>query len=261
MPTTKSPIRWPGGKSRVAARIVAALPEHETYVEACCGGAAVFWAKPREASQAEVLNDRDGELINFYQVLHRRGRRLVREVDAMPYSRALFARMFRWRPRARFARARRFWYLNRVSFAAIGRTFGVKKQRRAWVLPARILASLDRTVERLRGVSFESLDLCRCIELYDGAKTCFYVDPPYVEIHGLYRVDFDDAPDHERLATALRRARGAWVLSYNDHPLVRRLYDGCHLVDVELRYSIRGPDVGYRQTGRHELIISNRALA
>ena len=73
----KSPLRWPGGKRRLAETILAHMPPHGAYVETCCGGAAVFWAKHRELSQAEILNDADGELINFYAMLHNRGRRLA----------------------------------------------------------------------------------------------------------------------------------------------------------------------------------------
>ena len=61
-----SPLRWQGGKSRLADFIVNLFPKHLAYVETCCGGASVFFAKPRDASKAEILNDRDGELINFY---------------------------------------------------------------------------------------------------------------------------------------------------------------------------------------------------
>jgi len=94
----KSPVRWPGGKARLAETILSYMPVHDLYVEGCCGGAAMFWAKPREASRVEVLNDADGDLVNFYKVLHRAGRRLARQVGGLPYSRALFARMLAWRP-------------------------------------------------------------------------------------------------------------------------------------------------------------------
>jgi DNA adenine methylase len=106
----------------------------------------VFWAKGREVSRSEILNDADGELVNFYMELHQHGRRLAREVDGMPYSRALFHRVLADRPRGRFVRARRFWYINRVAFGAKrrGETFGVAKSKRMAVLPARRWGSSTR---------------------------------------------------------------------------------------------------------------------
>jgi len=257
----RSPLRWPGGKHRLAAEILSHVGDHQAYVEACCGGAAVFWAKPREWSKAEVLNDLDGELVNFYRVLHRAGRRLACAVDAMPYSRRLFGQVRRSRPTVAFARARRFWYINRVAFGSIMArgTFGVKSSAPAAVLPDRVLAELDATVERLRGVVFESLDVARLVPLYDRPTTLFYVDPPYIGPRGLYAADFTPA-DHARLADVLHAAAGTSLLSYDDCPEVRRLYRGAHRRRVSLRYTIRSNTrAGQTKIGR-ELLLSNRPL-
>jgi len=254
----KSPLRWPGGKGRLAPVILQYMPPHEAYVETCCGGAAVFWAKPKEWSKAEVLNDADGELINFYYILHKHGRRLAREVDSMPYSRALFYRLRDSKPRSPFRRAVRFWYVNRVAFGAIGGSFGPRAQRRSYVLPASVLLQLDGTVERLRGTLFESVDVVRLVKLYDRPGTFFYIDPPYWGIHGLYRCDFT-TEDHGRLAAALKAAAGCWVLSYNDCQEIRRLYRGCKRRRVTTRYYNRGNDPKYRAHSlADELLISNR---
>ncbi len=256
----KSPLRWPGGKGRLADTIISAMPEHDAYVEACCGGAAVFWAKPRDVSKAEILNDADGELINFYQVLHKRGRSLVREVAAMPYARAVFAKALASRPNGSFSRAVRFWYINRVSFASIGRTFGVKVIQRASVLPKPVCRELDEIIDRMRGVVFESVDLVRLITLYDRPDTVFYIDPPYWGITGLYRCDFEQA-DHARLADALLQIKGAFLLSYNNCRAVKRLYGGCFKRQIEVPYTIRGNSAAYRARGPgRELLISNRPL-
>jgi DNA adenine methylase len=167
------PLRWVGGKGRQVSIIIPLLGKHLAYCETCCGGAAIFWAKPREASSCEILNDADGELMNFYYLLHKSGRRLAAEVDAMPYSRGLFARQLHAKPRSAFRRAVRFWYLNRVAFGAkrTGSSFGVRASGRAWVLPAGVLRYLNATIERLRGVVLESVDVVRLIQLYDRPTT------------------------------------------------------------------------------------------
>ena len=128
----KSPLRWPGGKGRLAEQILPHLGRHTCYCEPCCGGAGLFFAKPKEWSRCEVLNDLDGELINFYRVLHRQGRRLAAEVDGMPYSRGLFMRLRRSRPTRAFARAVRFWYLDRVCFGAILRGTSRSRTTPGW---------------------------------------------------------------------------------------------------------------------------------
>lgn len=257
----KSPLRWPGGKRRLADMIVSVLPAHKAYVEGCCGGASVFFAKPRGISVAEILNDFDGELINFYYVLHAQGRKLAREVDSMPYSRRLFVKVLADQPRSAFRRAVRFWYLNRVVFGAkrLGHSFGVKVTTRSNVLPQGILDSLDALIERLRGCLFEALDVVRLIELYDRPTTVFYLDPPFYGTSQAYACLFG-RDDHERLCRALKRLRGAWLLSYNDCPEIRRLYRGFRRRRLDVRYTMGCNSSTGGADRAVELLISNRPL-
>ena len=60
------PLAYIGGKNRVAKKIIEIFPEHTTYVEAFAGGAQVFFHK--EPSKVEVLNDMDGEIVNFFRI-------------------------------------------------------------------------------------------------------------------------------------------------------------------------------------------------
>lgn len=231
-------------------------------METCCGGASVFWAKPRSASVAEILNDADGELINFYYELHKHGKRLTAEVDAMPYSRALFNRTLASRPRGAFQRAARFWYLDRVAFGAKqrGASYGVKVAGRVCTLPQRILANLDAVVERLRGVAFESVDVTRLISLYDRDTTLFYVDPPYYGLSQAYAWQFRPI-DHARLAASLKAVGGTFLLSYNDCREVKRLYRRLPFTRLMTRYTI-GSNARSTQAGSDgpELLISNHSL-
>jgi DNA adenine methylase len=55
------------------------IPEHRIYCEPFCGGAAVFFAK--EPSEVEIINDTNGELINFYEVCRRDFEALEKEIS------------------------------------------------------------------------------------------------------------------------------------------------------------------------------------
>ena len=63
----KTPITYYGGKQQLAQKIISLIPEHEIYCEPFIGGGAVFFRK--EPSESEIINDTNGELINFYEVL------------------------------------------------------------------------------------------------------------------------------------------------------------------------------------------------
>src|ERR1035441_732283 len=70
------PLAYIGGKNRLAKQIISMLPEHTTYVEPFAGGAQVFFHK--EPSRVEVLNDLDGEMVNFFRVCQQHYEELLR---------------------------------------------------------------------------------------------------------------------------------------------------------------------------------------
>ncbi len=66
----KTPITYYDGKIQLASKIVKLFPEHKVYCEPFVDGASVFFAK--EKSEVEVINDINGEIVNFYQVLQKK---------------------------------------------------------------------------------------------------------------------------------------------------------------------------------------------
>ncbi|MCF8262429.1 MAG: DNA adenine methylase [Melioribacteraceae bacterium] len=82
---------------------------------------------------------------------------------------------------------------------------------------------------RLKTVMIECLDFEKLIKKYDRESTLFYVDPPYVDTEFYYNTKSEKyfvKEDHERLAELLRNVEGRFILSYYDHPLIRKLYKG-----------------------------------
>ena len=79
-------LRYYGGKWRLAPWIISHFPPHICYVEPFCGAASVFLRKP--PAEFEVINDLDGEVVNFFRVLRDRTDELIRAIVATPYSRA-----------------------------------------------------------------------------------------------------------------------------------------------------------------------------
>ena len=68
--------------------------------------------------------------------------------------------------------------------------------------------------------TWDAIDLIRKAR----AGWVLYLDPPYVAAGTeLYSLDFT-LRDHERLRDALTDSRATWLLSYDDHPLIRELY-------------------------------------
>jgi DNA adenine methylase len=85
----KTPISYYGGKQTLSSIILGLIPEHRIYCEPFLGGAAVFFAK--QPSRVEIINDTNGELINFYEVLKNDFPALEKEVAISLHSRRQFA--------------------------------------------------------------------------------------------------------------------------------------------------------------------------
>ena len=89
--------------------------------------------------------------------------------------------------------------------------------------PDRIPDQLKEAAERLRRVQLEHLPYQDVVARYDRPTTLFYLDPPYYNIrlhrHNLERSDF------EQMAELLGRIEGKFLLSLNDHPDVREIFN------------------------------------
>ena len=246
------PLPYIGGKRRIAPLIVKLLPPHVTYVEPFAGGAQVFFHKPR--SPVEVLNDLDGELVNYLRVVQQHSPELVRWLRHMVSSRALHALFSRQDPTqlTDVQRAARFVYLQKNSFGGrvTRRTFNVAVTKPPNYAPSRLPHIIDAAARRLEHTQIECSSYEVVLDRFDRPTTVFYLDPPYIG-RSLYRRNFSDA-DFSVLADRLRRVKGRFLLSINDHPLSRQLFAAfpCRTIDFVYTATRKVPRVS-------ELLIAN----
>jgi DNA adenine methylase len=155
-------------------------------------------------------------------------------------------------------RAARFLYLQRLSFGGkvTGRTFGVDRRSPGRFDVTKLEPMLAEIHERLAGVVIEQLPYGPLIERYDAPETLIYLDPPYVNCEDDYGDGFAPA-DFERLADQLAGIAGNFVLSINDAPLAREVFDRFEIQEVDTSWSISTASAGGAKKVR-ELIITNR---
>lgn len=246
MAAVNSPLRWVGGKFRVRDKIIAKFPAHRCYVELFSGAAWVFFGKAAEMSKAEVLNDMDGELINFWRVVKHRPAEFTEAASWLLASRELFDEWKQFPGVAgEITRAVRFYSVIRLAYGArrMGSNFGMRREQRPAIFWPQEKEEVKKVIGRLRLAWVERLPWDKCIKNYDRPTTFFYADPPYrAEGAKAYRHFFTDE-DHARLADVLRGGvKGKWLLSYNDDPFIRQLYRGRGIVVEKLLvpYSLAG---------------------
>ena len=235
----KGPLSYVGGKNRLASKIIALIPEHKTYVEPFGGGAQVLFRKA--PSSVEVLNDIDGDLVNFYRVCQVHHEELLRCMQFMLLSRKWYDLLKNTPPESLtdIQRAARYFFLQKSSFGGMvaRQSFATHVTKRASFTPKRTLKIITAAYERLQTVQVECLPFEEVIKSYDRAETFFYLDPPYYGI-SLYHFNFSN-DDFQRLASCLADIKGKFLLSINDHPEIRRLFSNYRIEGVELHYSLQ----------------------
>lgn len=259
-----SPIRWAGGKSRMRRRIVALLPHHTCYVEPFGGAAWVLFAKP--PSDVEVLNDIDGELINFFRIIKNQPEEFLSSFDLALVSRAEFERLSSadTANMSELERAHRFFYLimagwggeldyprfqTSISDGGHGnRLIGALKFLRERIEPVH---------ERLQTVIIENLGWEECIARYDHEQSVMYLDPPYPGNGVNYKHNMRSWSDHRRLADRLSKTKCRWILSSYDMPEIRELYGGTNVFTIESYSGLRVKKHDTRRVKNREVLITN----
>ena len=115
----------------------------------------------------------------------------------------------------------------------------------------------------LRGTSITNLDYQKVIE-QDGENVFIFLDPPYYSAtkSALYgkKGQLHKTFDHERFAETLKKTQHNWLITYDDSPYIRELFDFGHITSWDLTYGMRNVNEGSNQQGK-ELFISNYSEA
>lgn len=262
-PQPVSPIDPPapylGGKRNLAKRLTALIANvpHNTYVEPFVGMGGVFFrrtARPR----AEVINDLSGDVANLFRILQRHYEAFMGELRWKLTSRAEFDRLRRAEASTLtdLERAARFLYLQRLGFGGKvrSRNFGVDRRTPARFDLTRLEPMLADVHERLAGVTIEQLPYGDLIRRYDGQDVLFYLDPPYAGCETDYGDGFAPA-DFQHLANQLAGIAGHFIMSINDTPMIRRLFQDFRVEEVATTYTISTRNGGGKRV--NELVISN----
>lgn len=251
-------IPWLGGKRRLADKLLPLFPQHECYVEAFCGGAALYFLK--QPSHVEVLNDINGDLVNLYRVITHHLEEFVRQFKWALSSRQLFdwAKMTKPETLTDIQRAARFYYLQHHAFGGKvnGQNYGTATTA---PMPStlRIEETLSAAWLRLsQGTNIENLHWLKCVQRYDRAHTFIYADPPYWQTEG-YGVEFG-FQEYLDMAHFMRSCQSKVMVSINDHPDIRQAYAGLNILEGEqlgIKYSVANSHG--KPTTSQELVICN----
>ncbi len=267
MASIRSPLRYPGGKSRAVQRILTQLPSgiHE-YREPFLGGGSVFLAVKQHypgAIRRFWLNDLYAELVCFWRSARDANVDLCRSIESLRacYSegRALHRHLRAAKTRGQIARAARFFILNRISFSGATEAGGYSQHAFERRFTPSSLERVTQLPPILEGVRISDDDYERAIS-ETGEGVFLFLDPPYHSSQGsrLYgaRGALHNQFDHERFAAIMRRCPHRWLITYDDSPCIRRLFRFANMTPWRMQYGMNNVN-GQRAARGAELFIRN----
>lgn len=252
----RSPLRYPGGKRKVVpyiSRIIEANKLYDiSYVEPYAGGGSIALALLYGMWATRIyLNDADPAIYSFWESCRSQSGAMCQLVEETPLT------MDEWhRQRALLTapdaslleRGFAAFYLNRTNRSGIllGGVMGGKNQTGEISLGDRFnrkdLARRIRKIgyfrDRIEVTNLDAVDfLVRVKPKLTRSRSLIYLDPPYYEKgQGLYGHSY--APSqHAGVAAAVRELKTPWIVSYDNVPAIKQLYEGYESLEFSLNYS------------------------
>jgi len=248
--TVKSPLRYPGGKSRAIKQILPLVPvDIEEYREPFVGGGSVFLAV-RSLFGSRIhrywINDLNQDVAYFWQYVRDDLEGLVEGVENHKRQFQDGRELYQYFKddvsiTSDFDRAVRFFIMNRITFSGVMDAGGYSQQ----AFEKRFTLS---SIERLKKIGYYLTNTQVTANDYadmihkDGAKVFIFLDPPYWSVteSRLYGVrgNLHTTFDHERFADNMRRCQHQWLITYDDSPKIRELFSFATIVEWQLQYGM-----------------------
>lgn len=227
-------IGWIGGKKALRDQIIQRFPPGMgRYIEAFGGAGWVLLRKEKHASM-EVYNDAAGDLVNLFRCVKFHPAELQRELQWCINSREVFNDYRVGAPGLTdIQRAARFFVLVKYSYGCDRSSYGCISKPGV----VNTIEDLEHVHQRLQRVVIEHKDFADLVRVYDRPDALFYCDPPYMGSEGHYEEKFTQA-DHVRLRDTLQDIQGRVLLSYNDSPAIRELYEGFTIEAVKREHNL-----------------------
>ncbi|GAB1471497.1 DNA adenine methylase [Chloroflexota bacterium] len=270
MSIIKTPLRYPGGKSRAIEQMKYLVPkEFEEYREPFVGGASFFIYLKQKFPKAKFwINDLNAELYYFWKFVQADSEKMAREIVKVKKEKLNGQEIFTelvnidTNNLTGFERAIRFFILNRITFSGIVEAGGFSQQAFVGRFTDSSIERLAKLGEIMDGVKITNLDYR---EMLSGGNTNIFtfLDPPYYKAtksklygkNGILHTEFN----HDEFAHSMKECKHSWLITYDDSPEIRRNFEFANIYEWELQYGMNNYKQGKAEKG-HELFISNYSL-
>ena len=260
MATTYTPLRYPGGKTAYAGLLSEVIRLNHlkdvTLVEPYAGGAGASIKLLLEGKVSQlILNDLNPAIYAFWWSVLNRSNELVKKINKTPVT------IDEWKKQRAISRKNDVskplslgfstLYLNRCNRSGIlsANPIGGINQDGDYKIDARFnkegliakieaISKLSSLIE-IRNSSCEKL-LAGFKRRNDTSNLLVYLDPPYFQKGPSLYLNHYSAKDHEKLARIILGCDFNWIMSYDCHKEIKKLYASVPQYKSQLRYTIIG---------------------
>ena len=275
MKALKTPLRYPGGKSRACTKMDPYIPDlrdYKEYREPFLGGGSVAIHITKKYPHLDVwVNDLYEPLVNFWKTLQDDGYALYKRLQELksrypdPASaKGLFLEakdIVNDYAQPNLYRACSFYIINKCSFSGLTESSSFSRQASDNNFSMRGIEKLQGYTQlienwRITNLSYERL-------LTDNKSVFTYLDPPYDIGSNLYgrKGSMHNGFDHDNFAADCDRFVGPQLISYNSSQLVKERFEGWRAGEFDLTYTMRSVGEYMReQKDRKELLLYNYGI-
>lgn len=261
----KSPLRYPGGKSRAANLITSLMPNFDEYREPFVGGGSVFlMAKQQYPDKHYWINDLYFELYNLWNFAQQDIELVISIIENWfnSFNNGKLLYQFlndNFESFNNFEKAAGFFVYNRITFSGTtlsgGYSEGAYKGR-----------FTQTSIDRLRKIHPLLINTKITNDDYStlltatGDNVFIYLDPPYytAEKSALYGKNghLHKGFNHQKLAQDLKTCQHKWLVTYDNSDYIKALFaDFAYIHEWDLSYGMK--NVSNNSHIGKELFISN----
>jgi len=246
----KSPLRYPGGKSKAIPQIEKQLPPYfSEYREPFVGGGSLFiYLKQKYPNLKVWINDLNPEVYLFWKICQSNLKDLVTEVkkikDNCQDGRLLFTEMSQVDVNnlSELERAVRFFVLNRITFSGTIESGGYSQNS----FETRFTYSSIKRLEKLefiltKNVTITNLDY-RELLIGEKQEVFIFLDPPYYaatksKLYGK-RGSLHTSFNHEKFAENVNQCPDQWLITYDNSQEIKDNFKNANIQEWELQYGM-----------------------
>ena len=271
MPISSSPLRYPGGKTKLynlIKPIISSNIKNTIYIEPFAGGAGLALTLLFNNDVEElVLNDIDYCIYSFWDACLNQTDELCYMIDNCTVN------IETWNDQkniynnpicySKLEVGFATFYLNRCNVSGViqGGPIGGKEQKGKYLIDARFnKVDLIKRIRRIMAyrdrIQFYNMDASCFIQSevpkYPQCRTFLNIDPPYVKKGPLLYHNSFTTYDHATLANVIQTIQHKWIVTYDECDLVYELYENYNKIQITLNYS-----AGQTKSGNELLIFSD----